>query len=210
MMVLLDTSEKQMSEAIDEIGDGVEIGVLHTPASNRAHRGNLFGADCGAFKFLPHEYRNLLKKLLPFQQDCIFAVVPDVVASAIRTRELFNHWSPDMRGWPLAYVTQDGQDRVDIPWSEIKAIFIGGTDEHKDGPEGEACIRAAIGFEKHVHVGRVNGMNRVGKLIQKFGWYPRLSIDGSAISTKSRMRIDLGKAIRRPPHPELFATEEAA
>lgn len=197
MLVLLDTNNQQWQQAADELGGGVEVGQFHTPQSRRQHRGGKWGADCAGFtKFDAQLYRNMLRRMEPHRHECLFIVPPDAPFSARRTLELFNHWKAELRGWPRAYVTQDGQEDHPIPWGEVKAMFIGGTDEHKDGPEGFACARAAIAMDKWLHFGRVNGIERVKRIVETFGHYPKLSIDGSGISQYSHMRVKLGRAIR--------------
>lgn len=90
-----------------------------------------------------------------------FVVVPDVVGSARRTREIWQYRDsmvPD--GWPLAYACQDGSENIGVPWDDIEAVFIGGNDAWKDGPHAAAIVKTAKVLGKHVHVGRVNSRSR--------------------------------------------------
>lgn len=218
MMVLLDTNDAQWQMAPAELGSGMEIGQLVTPAPGYSYRGGMWAGDCSGYGGVNvPRWRAIVKRQLPFIDKCIFQVVPDAAMSARRTRELFDYFRPELQGWPRAYVTQNGQENIEIPWNEIEALFIGGDDTHKDGPEGYSCAKAAIAREKHLHFGRVNGQVRVAKIVEAFGWYPRFSIDGSGISQYSHMRLKLGKAIRNEgedpalfPHQVDPASEKAA
>jgi hypothetical protein len=122
--------------------------------------------------------------------------VPDVVGSARRTLEVFQVWKikPEMRGWPLALVAQDGLEDLDIPWNDISAIFIGGSTEWKVGKHSADVIRAAKWLGKWVHVGRVNTPGR-------FEYFEDLgadSIDGSGLARYSWMRERIYKAQNEP------------
>jgi hypothetical protein len=113
-------------------------------------------------------------KTLP---GCLFLVVPDVVGNHTETRHLFNVWRDELKQskMPLAYVLQDGCTNAEIPWSEIKAIFIGGTTKWKLGREVVEIVRHAIGLGLWVHMGRVNSLARMDYAAQ----IGCLSVDGS-------------------------------
>jgi hypothetical protein len=95
---------------------------------------------------------------------CLFATAPDVVGDAAATLEQFDHWEPVIRDHdlPVALVTQDGMTPDDVPWGRINALFIGGTDDHKLGPEARQLVRAAqhINPDLWIHMGRVNTRQR--------------------------------------------------
>lgn len=213
MIVLLDTSPKQWEAgAADDIGGGVAVGQLLTPLTRYADRGGAYAIDNGAYAGLNvNGFRSLLERQKDARERCLFVAVPDVVCSARRTLEVFSHWYPRLERWPLALVTQNGIGDLTIPWHLLSAVFIGGDDAHKDGPEADAVMRAAVAMEKHIHVGRVNGPERVRSLIDRFGDYERLSIDGSGISQFTHMRQKLGRAIRGEEEPgeKLFETDAA-
>ena len=81
-----------------------------------------------------------------------------------------------------ALVLQDGIGDFSIPWNEISAVFVGGSDNFKISPE---CIRAcktANIMGKWVHVGRVNGPERLKNWLGLAD-----SIDGSGISKYDHM-----------------------
>ena len=118
-------------------------------------------------------------------------VVPDVVSSARRTLEVFDHWSNRLDGWPLALAIQDGQESLPIPWKYISAVFIAGSTEFKMSRHAEHVVRAAKALDKWVHVGRVNTPDR-WEYFEKMG---ADSIDGSGIGRYSHMRADIKKKV---------------
>ena len=197
---MLDTSH-DLDQAAQELGCPVE--QLLTPLTRfRPQKPDQsFALDNGAFAgFDADAFRALLRRESSRVDLCRFVAVPDVVGSARRTLELFDHWRHEIKGgWPLALVAQDGQESLPIPWPWIKAVFIGGTTEWKMSQHATAIIRAAQAFEKWVHVGRVNTPGR-------FEHFERLgadSIDGTGLSRYSWMRERIA---RRHEEPELSLT----
>lgn len=93
----------------------------------------------------------------------LFAVVPDVVGDAAATRERWDQWSATVvdTGHLPAYVLQDGQEDVEIPWDECAAVFVGGSTEFKLGDTAEQCVREARARGKWAHMGRVNSFKRL-------------------------------------------------
>ena len=85
---------------------------------------------------------------------------PDVVGSARRTLEVFEHWKPRLAGWHLALVCQNGQEHLPIPWDDISAVFIGGSTNWKLSDEAAQIVKAAKALGKWVHAGRVNHPER--------------------------------------------------
>src|SRR6185437_5357347 len=183
-MVLLDTCEDL---DICEAELGCPMQQLLTPLTRfRLQRPDArFAIDNGAFsRFDADSFRSLLEREFPRRKQCIFVAVPDVVASARRTLEVFDHWWPTLTSWPLALVAQDGLEDLDIPWLNIAAIFIGGSTAWKMSAEAAAVIKAAKCIGKWVHVGRVNTPGR-------FEYFENLgadSIDGSGLARFSWMR----------------------
>jgi len=111
-------------------------------------------------------------------------VVPDVVGSARRTLEVFDHWKYSLSGWPLGLAAQDGIENLDIPWSQIACIFIGGTTTWKLSQAVKDVVMAAKAMNKWVHAGRVNTPGR-------FEYFDKMgvdSIDGTGLSRYSHMR----------------------
>jgi hypothetical protein len=185
MIVMLDTSRQSWDAARAELG--TEINQLFTPLTRyHPHEPDMpFAIDNGAFSgFDAKAFRSLLAREYERRHLCRFVAVPDVVGSAMRTFELFRHFSYELRDWPLAYVCQDGQESVEIPWAEIRAIFIGGTDRFKDSAETIACIKAAKILGKWVHVGRVNSPRR----FEHFESLGVDSVDGTGLARYTHMR----------------------
>jgi hypothetical protein len=69
-----------------------------------------------------------------------------------------------MRAWfglPVALVAQDGLENLHIPWCSFDALFLGGSTAWKLGPAARDLTRQAKGRRKHVHMGRVNSLDRL-------------------------------------------------
>lgn len=161
-----------------------------------------FAIDNGAFsRFDRKAFEALLIRELPRKSLCRFVAVPDVVGSARRTAEVFDYWFPLLGQWSLAFVCQDGQDDLPIPFDHIDAMFIGGTTKFKESDAAIACIKAAKAIGKWVHVGRVNDPVR----FERFEQLGVDSVDGTGIAFYSHMREKI--ASRNGDH-RLFRTEE--
>src|SRR5581483_10522067 len=79
-----------------------------------------YAIDNGGFSgFDRASFERLLAKHKDRQHLCRFVALPDVVASARRTLEAFDHWYPQLDGWKKALVAQDGQENLPIPWDRI-------------------------------------------------------------------------------------------
>lgn len=59
------------------------------------------------------------------------------------------------RGLPLAIVLQDGARADTVPWGELNAVFLGGSDAFKDGPVAAGLLVEAGRRGLWRHVGRV-------------------------------------------------------
>jgi hypothetical protein len=201
MRVLLDTSHS-FDEAEKELG--CEVEQLLTPLTRfqRQRPEGMFAIDNGAFSGLKiPAFLSLLEREYEARKQCRFVAVPDVVASAIRTLEIFEAWRYRLQSWPLALVAQDGQESLPIPWAGIEAVFIGGSTSWKMSQSAAHVIKAAQALGKWVHVGRVNTPAR-------FEYFEKLgadSIDGTGLSRYSWMREAIYEKANRP---RLF--EEAA
>jgi hypothetical protein len=195
MIVLLDTSEDlKVCEA--EIGCPVEQLLTPLTRFTAQYPEERFAIDNGAYKrFSAADFNSLLEREKPRRKLCRFVAVPDVVASARRTLELFDYWHDHLAAyWPLALVAQDGQEDLPIPWKLLKAVFIGGSTGWKLGPHAAAVIKAAVAMDKWVHVGRINSPGR-------FEYFEELgadSIDGTGLSRFTWMRHRLYKAAHSP------------
>ena len=108
-----------------------------------------------------HEGRYLdMLQAITYRSGCRFVVAPDVVADARATLRLFDRWEPVLRCvWatvneddvqagrlvhqPIAFVAQDGQERLPVPWGRFQALFVGGSTRWKLGPQAAALVREA-------------------------------------------------------------------
>jgi hypothetical protein len=194
MIAMLDTSE-DVDVCAAELGCPVE--QLFTPLTRFSpqHLEAHFGIDNGCFKrFNEAAFLALLERERPRRDLCRFVCCPDVVASAIRTLEIFDIYRHKLQGWPVALVAQDGLENMAIPWHLVSAIFIGGSTQWKDGAHAAAIVRAAKILGKWVHVGRINTPGR----FEKFEALGADSMDGSGLARFSWMRERIWKAQNNP------------
>jgi hypothetical protein len=202
LIALLDTSE-DLAIAQSELGCVVEQLLTPLTRFKRQYPEGFFAVDNGAFSgFDADTFLSLLERNREAQHLCRFVAVPDVVASARRTLEVFEHWRHKLTGdgWPIALVAQDGQEDLEIPWKGIEAVFIGGTTGWKLSKHAADICKAAKAIGKWVHAGRVNTPAR-------FEYFESLgvdSIDGTGLSRYSWMRERIH---RDAVQPKLFQGE---
>lgn len=203
MRVMLDTSH-DLDEAEKELG--CEVEQLLTPLTRFTPQRpkEPFAIDNGAYAGLNIKgFLSLLEREYDRRKLCRFVAVPDVVASAIRTLEVFEGWRYKMTGWPLALVMQDGQESLPIPWTGIEAVFIGGSTGWKMSHHTVAICKAARALGKWVHVGRVNTPSRFEYFAGTGQGSPFSpgdvdSIDGSGLARYSWMREAIYEKANRP------------
>ena len=99
----LDVAEKELGYPVDE---------LFTPLTRRFPKrpNEHFAIDNGAFSkrgFNAAAFEIMLSRHTDRIDLCRFVVVPDVVGSARRTLEAFEHWRHKLLRWKLAFVCQD-------------------------------------------------------------------------------------------------------
>lgn len=184
MIALLDNGQ-DLGECAAEIGG--DVGQLLTPLTRYRLRdpSKPWAIDNGAFSgFRKDEFLALLEREKGHRADCLFVTAPDVVASARRTLEIFERWAPRLEGWKVALVCQDGQEDLPMPWEQIEAVFIGGTNKFKCSDAAAHIVRAAKILEKWVHIGRVNDPAR-WKHFEEMG---ADSVDGTGLARYSHMR----------------------
>jgi hypothetical protein len=145
--------------------DGL-LGCIVTPdQGNRLDRAWAWIADNGCFseKWKAGKWLGFLADLRPAIGSCVFAVVPDVVADHAATLRRWDEWAPVVRalGYPLAFVLQDGATVDTVPWKELDAVFIGGSTEFKLSTEAHTICAHARLRGCHVHMGRVNTLERL-------------------------------------------------
>lgn len=100
---------------------------------------------------------------------CLFVNAPDVfdkhadVGDHDRTLELWHEWYPflSQTAMPLSFVLQNGCTPDAVPWDQCDAVFIGGNNAFKLGPDANAIVVEAKRRGKHVHMGRVNTLRRI-------------------------------------------------
>ena len=137
--------------------------------------GAFSGFDAGAFVRMLEAYH-------PYQASypCLFVTAPDVVGDAASTRRLWPFWSRLIRGlgFPPAFVAQDGLTPDQVPWDELKALFIGGSTAYKESAQVRGLCAYAAARGIWVHWGRVNGKRRYEMCVKAGG----NSIDGTGFS----------------------------
>ena len=166
---------------------GCDVEQLFTPLTRRNPQQpeRRFAMDNGAFaRFEPEGFLKMLEKHRPNRDLCRFVAAPDVVGSARRTLECFANWQPKLAEWPVAFVCQDGQEHLEIPWNHCAVVFIGGTTEWKMSRHAAHIVKAAGVMGKWCHVGRINTPGRY----EYFKDLGADSCDGTGLSRYSHMR----------------------
>lgn len=189
MIALLDTSHDLNACAVEI---GAQTGQLLTPLTRYRLRDPLmpWAIDNGAFaRFDERAFLALLERESHHKERCLFVTAPDVVGSARRTLEVFEFWRPRLDGWSVALACQDGQEDLPIPWSQIAAVFIGGSTKFKTSAGAGQIVKAAKALGKWVHIGRVNDPLRW----EHFEELGADSCDGTGIARYTHMR----EAIKR-------------
>lgn len=143
------------------IADG-HLGQMITPnTGNKLVDGATWALDNGCFTatWCPRRWAATLDRH-QHQPGCLFAVAPDVVGDAEATHDMWARWWPAAmrRGYRTAYVAQNG---IRFLPAGIQAVFIGGDDTFKLGPEGRKVIAAAHRLGLWIHMGRVNSYRRL-------------------------------------------------
>lgn len=197
MRVLLDCSPAKITEYTSAYG--VEFGQLRTPLTQYALApGVVYAIDNGCFaRFERRAWERLLDEAeaLP-ERPPVFCTLPDIVGDARRTLDLFECFRRQTNGLPRALVLQDGIGAHPIPWDDLAAVFVGGTDRFKISPEARNAARTAKMLGKWVHVGRVNTAARARDWLGLAD-----SIDGSGVSRFDHMLEDV-IAMIRGEHPQ--------
>jgi hypothetical protein len=168
-----------------------EVGILLQPESHlerELEHFAAFGVDNGCFalgqKGGEFDAAGWLAWVDTLPRSAAFVAIPDVlnwittdagervpVGDAAATLALFPTYAPQVRamGFPVALVAQDGLEDLSIPWDDLDAIFVGGSDAWKLGPAAAAITREAKARGKHVHVGRVNSAKRYRYALEVMG-----------------------------------------
>jgi len=151
--------------AIDEMRGG-RLGFIDTPKQgNRRPKDVVWCADNGCFGkgFDEQQWWSWLESNAPHATSCMFATAPDVVGNAAATLKRSMPWMHRIRalGYPAAFVAQDGQESLPVPWDEFDVLFIGGTTGWKLSPAAVSLVAEAKRNGKQVHCGRVNSYKRL-------------------------------------------------
>jgi hypothetical protein len=179
----------------------------YSSVAETAASGMPWAADNDAYgNFDGRAYARMLDKLKGLD-GCLFVTAPDVVGDPGATLDLWREWRWMLAELPAAYVAQDGQKPGAVPWSELDALFIGGSSAAwKLGPEAESLVRLARSMGKWTHLGRVNSFRRL-TYAQGVGYD---SADGSSWARwrghgteRMRDRDKLARALAHLREPQL-------
>lgn len=194
MRILLDCSPAKIMAYRERYGE--DFWQLRTPLTKYARASGIpYALDNGCFaKFDRATWERMLVEA--DSDRPLFVTLPDIVGDAQRTAELFEHFWTRTQELPRALVLQDGIEYVKIPWDQITAVFVGGSDHFKFSKEALNAARTAKMLGKWVHVGRVNTAKRVNNWLRLAD-----SIDGSGISRFDHMLEDVLSQIRGE-HPQ--------
>ena len=165
------------------------IGLIDTPRQRKATQtdaahagGAAWCADNGCFSgaWDESEWWAFLERNAYRAGTCLFASAPDVVGDADATIARSTPWLSLIRelGYPVAFVAQDGQESLPVPWDDIDCLFIGGSTGWKLGPHARDLAAEAKRRGKWVHMGRVNSERR-WKYAQAIGCD---SVDGTFLT----------------------------
>ena len=187
MKIMLDCSPGKINRYTDKYKH--DFWQLRTPLTGYALSGKPYGLDNGCYSRFPEKK---WKKLLIDAEEStpIFVCLPDIVGDARRTLDLFNVFKPLTESLPRALVLQDGIGNFEIPWNDIDAVFVGGSDEFKISNECINACKVAKMLNKWVHIGRINTSSRVKNWLELGD-----SLDGSGISKYDHMLEDVLKMI---------------
>jgi len=173
------------TKTVERLKSHPQLGHLVSPRSRNdpdwfLSTGLPWAADNGAFSgFNPAAFLRMLDAIQG-KPGCLFVVCPDVVGNAVATLSLFGQWHQTLadRQLPVAYVAQDGQEQLPVPWDEIDALFLGGSTEFKLSRHAESLTKEARSRGKWAHMGWVNTQRRM-RLAQAWAYS---SVDGTSFS----------------------------
>jgi hypothetical protein len=200
MKFLIDASKQVVASKLEQ-HPSLVAGQLLTPLTKYANWGSVFAIDNGAFSvFHKQRFSSLLQRNIDCKSQCLFVVVPDIVANARRTLEIWRHRHSIVGSWPMAFVAQDGMEDLEVPWGELQTLFVGGGDPWKDSRASLDIVKTAKTLGKRVHVGRVNTVRRY-RLFAEAG---ADTCDGSGVAMYDHMLEDIATALAGDNEPTLF------
>ncbi len=150
--------------ALDRFGASPLLGRLVSPrCGNLVRPGEKWAGDNDAFKAWDEDRFVKMLNDREGTPECLFVAAPDVVGDAKATLSRFWDWRYEIvgRGYPVAFVGQDGAEDLDISWDAFDAWFIGGSTEWKLSLASADLAQEARRHGKWVHMGRVNTMERI-------------------------------------------------
>lgn len=204
MKFLVDTSPAKMQTR----DSNLIAGQLVTPLTSYANWGGVFAIDNGAFSgFDRAQFHRILERDGVHKSNCLFVTMPDIVGNGRRTLEIWRHrerFKLVQGNWPLALVSQDGMEDLEIPWPEMKCLFVGGRDPWKDSQASADIVKTAKTFGLHVHVGRVNTIKRY----RHFEALGADTCDGSGIAMYDHMLTDIERNLNEPSAQIEFQYQE--
>lgn len=189
-----------------------EVGCLVQPRAwasmgRVANSGRPWAADNDCFQRLDVEaYWQMITKISRVDRSrFLWVACPDVVGNAQETCNRWFEWFPqlDYLGLLVAFVGQDGIEDIpdQIPWHEMAALFVGGSDKWKLSHAAENLGREAKAKGKWLHVGRVNSRKRIQHCLAM----QADSIDGKSYSAWPDRRMPEGlKWIRQAKAQKLL------
>lgn len=130
---------------------------------------------------------------------CLFVVAPDVWSAAAPTAELFDQWHDRIKahGYPIALAAQDGLEQLAIPWKDIDAVFVGGTNAFKFSEFVTELVIEAHARRKWAHMGRVNSPGR-WRYCRDNGFD---SVDGSGMVIERARVLEALNTLNSPERP---------
>lgn len=134
--------------------------------------------------------------------NCLFVTAPDIVGDHYLTLRRFRFWEVEIHGHglPVAFVAQNGVSVDTVPWNDCQAVFIGGDDTFKLGPDARAIAKATKTRGHWLHIGRVNSLRRM-RYAHALG---ADSIDGTCFSRWSHTHLPNGVRWRQATVDQLF------
>ncbi len=189
MKIMIDGSPEKIRAQGEKFN--YEFWQLRTPLTRYAYAGKPWGLDNGCFsRFERKTWDRMIAEAKGMEDRPKFVCLPDIVGDARRTLDLYKMFLPNVAGLKRCLVLQDGIGGQDIPWCQVDAVFVGGSDNFKTSGECMAAVKVAKYSGRWVHVGRVNTAERV-----KFWLGIADSIDGSGISKYDHMLRDVIDAV---------------
>jgi hypothetical protein len=132
-MLLVSGSTRSVGALADGWPD--HLGHLVTPKNRNSiesllSTGLSWAVDNGAFSgFDPESFRRLLGRVRG-RPRLLWVACPDVVGDCHGTLASFEQWQGEVaEAGPVAFVAQNGQERLSLPWDRFDCLFIGGSKE---------------------------------------------------------------------------------